>query len=101
MVLSLKINIIQSGVIKTVQFDEACLIYDACKNIREKIPDAKQGQGELYYFIDYLSLLRIRLQPLQVLTTVKKLAVAAVKRNGVAKEPQRNWQQVRQALRNG
>ena len=47
MVLSLKIFIPQNNVTKTLQFDAACLVYDACRAIRDKIPEAKKGQGEL------------------------------------------------------
>ena len=45
MVLSLKIFIAQNSVTKTFQFDPQCLVYDACKNIREKIADDKAGKG--------------------------------------------------------
>jgi hypothetical protein len=46
-VLSLKVRIVDRGVVKTMQFDPATLVYDACTIIREKIPDAcAQGQGE-------------------------------------------------------
>ncbi len=45
-VLSLKVRIVDRGVVKTMQFDPATLVYDACTIIREKIPDAcAQGQG--------------------------------------------------------
>ena len=43
--LALKISIKHSGATKTMQFDPACTVYDACRMIREKNPEAQKGQG--------------------------------------------------------
>uniref|UniRef100_A0A914UKX2 Talin 1 n=1 Tax=Plectus sambesii TaxID=2011161 RepID=A0A914UKX2_9BILA len=42
-VLSLKVRIAERGVVKTMQFDPTTLVYDACKIIREKMPEATAG----------------------------------------------------------
>ncbi|XP_076808289.1 talin-2-like isoform X3 [Clavelina lepadiformis] len=46
--LALKILIKHSNVTKTMQFDPACIVYDACRIIREKTPEAQQGQAQDY-----------------------------------------------------
>jgi talin len=43
--LSLRIHIVKSNNVKMMQFDESMIIYDACRIIRERIPDAAQGQA--------------------------------------------------------
>lgn len=50
MALSLKINIVDSNVTKTIVFDASSTVYDACKIIREKCTEANLGQRELYPF---------------------------------------------------
>jgi len=42
--LSLRINIVENNVTKTMQFDPTTSVYDACRIIREKIVEANQGQ---------------------------------------------------------
>ncbi|XP_039255853.1 talin-2-like isoform X8 [Styela clava] len=44
--LSLKIEIKSKNVVKTMQFDPACIVYDACRIIREKTPEAQVGQAQ-------------------------------------------------------
>lgn len=48
-VLSLKVRIAERGVVKTMQFDPATLVYDACKIIREKLPEAGGAGGHKEY----------------------------------------------------
>ena len=43
--LSLKICVRQCNVVKTMQFEPATAVYDACRVIRERVPEAKSGQG--------------------------------------------------------
>lgn len=38
-VVSLKIKVPELGVLKTVQFNQSIQVYDACKVVREKIPE--------------------------------------------------------------
>ena len=46
-VVSLKVRLVEKGIVKTMQFDPSTLVYDACTIIRDKIPDAcSGGQGE-------------------------------------------------------
>uniref|UniRef100_A0A8C4IKJ8 Talin 2a n=1 Tax=Dicentrarchus labrax TaxID=13489 RepID=A0A8C4IKJ8_DICLA len=45
-VLSLKICIRQCNVVKTMQFEPSAAVYDACRIIRERVPEAQTGQGE-------------------------------------------------------
>ena len=52
--LALKILIKQASVTKTMQFDPACIVYDACRIIREKSPEAQRGQGWQTY-INFVS----------------------------------------------
>lgn len=46
MSLSLRIHIVDSNVTKTIVFDPATTVYDACKVIREKCTEANLGQGK-------------------------------------------------------
>ncbi|KAK9743863.1 FERM central domain [Popillia japonica] len=48
MALSLKINIVDSNVTKTIVFDSSSTVYDACKLIREKCTEATKGQPKDY-----------------------------------------------------
>nr|XP_022902800.1 talin-2 isoform X2 [Onthophagus taurus] len=48
MALSLKINIVDSNVTKTIVFDSSSTVYDACKIIREKCTEANLGQPKDY-----------------------------------------------------
>ena len=43
--IALKIFIKHCNVTKTMKFEPGCIVYDACKMIRERIPEAQQGQG--------------------------------------------------------
>lgn len=47
--LSLRINIVDSNVTKTMVFDPSTTVYDACKLIREKITEANLGQRKSYF----------------------------------------------------
>lgn len=40
--LSLKISI--GNVVKTMQFEPSTMVYDACRMIRERVPEAQMGQ---------------------------------------------------------
>lgn len=42
--LSLRINIVDRNVTKTMQFNPSTSVYDACKFIREKISEANLGE---------------------------------------------------------
>lgn len=44
--LSLKICVRQCSVVKTMQFEPATAVYDACRVIRERVPEAQTGQGK-------------------------------------------------------
>lgn len=44
--LSLKICVRQCNVVKTMQFEPSTAVYDACRVIRERVPEAQTGQGE-------------------------------------------------------
>lgn len=44
-VLSLKICVRQCNVVKTMQFEPSTAVYDACRIIRERVPEAQTGQG--------------------------------------------------------
>uniref|UniRef100_H2ZQQ2 FERM domain-containing protein n=1 Tax=Ciona savignyi TaxID=51511 RepID=H2ZQQ2_CIOSA len=46
--LALKILIKQSNMTRTMQFDPACIVYDACRIIREKTPEAQVGLAQDY-----------------------------------------------------
>lgn len=42
--LSLKIGV--GNVVKTMQFEPSTMVYDACRIIRERVPEAQLGQRE-------------------------------------------------------
>ncbi|XP_039982787.1 talin-2a [Xiphias gladius] len=46
--LSLKICVRQCNVVKTMQFEPSTAIYDACRMIRERVPEAQTGQASDY-----------------------------------------------------
>ncbi|XP_076336549.1 talin-1-like isoform X2 [Tachypleus tridentatus] len=46
--LSLKINVVEKNVIKTMKFKPSMLVYDACRTIREKISEANFGESKEY-----------------------------------------------------
>ncbi|XP_075894321.1 talin-2 isoform X3 [Nelusetta ayraudi] len=46
--LSLKICIRQCNVVKTMQFEPCTPVYDACRIIRERVPEAQAGQASDY-----------------------------------------------------
>lgn len=46
-VLSLKVRIAEQGMVKTMQFDPSTVVYDACRIIREKMPEANLGQRNI------------------------------------------------------
>lgn len=45
--LSLKIGV--GNVVKTMQFEPSTMVYDACRIIRERVPEAQLGQREFLY----------------------------------------------------
>ncbi|XP_060896859.1 talin-2a isoform X2 [Labrus mixtus] len=47
-VLSLKICVRQCNVVKTMQFEPSTAVYDACRIIRERVPEAQSGQASDY-----------------------------------------------------
>ncbi|KAM7423838.1 hypothetical protein PAMA_000280 [Pampus argenteus] len=47
-VLSLKICVRQCNVVKTMQFEPSTVVYDACRIIRERVPEAQTGQASDY-----------------------------------------------------
>uniref|UniRef100_A0A0B7BMP4 FERM domain-containing protein n=2 Tax=Arion vulgaris TaxID=1028688 RepID=A0A0B7BMP4_9EUPU len=48
MTLSLKISAVDLNVIKTMQFEPSTIVYDACRVIRERIPDENPGNPTEY-----------------------------------------------------
>ncbi|XP_066492690.1 talin-2 isoform X2 [Tiliqua scincoides] len=46
--LSLKICVRQCNVVKTMQFEPSTAVYDACRVIRERVPEAQSGQASDY-----------------------------------------------------
>uniref|UniRef100_A0A4W3HCC8 Talin 2b n=1 Tax=Callorhinchus milii TaxID=7868 RepID=A0A4W3HCC8_CALMI len=46
--LSLKICVRQCNVVKTMQFEPSTIVYDACRIIRERVPEAQTGQASDY-----------------------------------------------------
>ncbi|XP_078056342.1 talin-2 isoform X2 [Mustelus asterias] len=46
--LSLKICVRQCNVVKTMQFEPSTVVYDACRIIRERVPEAQTGQASDY-----------------------------------------------------
>uniref|UniRef100_A0A3Q3VW09 Uncharacterized protein n=1 Tax=Mola mola TaxID=94237 RepID=A0A3Q3VW09_MOLML len=47
-VLSLKICVRQCNVVKTMQYEPSTAVYDACRIIRERVPEARTGQASDY-----------------------------------------------------
>ncbi|XP_055086322.1 talin-2a [Periophthalmus magnuspinnatus] len=47
-VLSLKICVRHCNVVKTMQFEPSTAVYDACRIIRERVPEAQTGQASDY-----------------------------------------------------
>lgn len=64
--LSLKICVRQCNVVKTMQFEPSTAVYDACRVIRERVPEAQTGQGEFLYLslVNSLAELKINIDPL-------------------------------------
>ncbi|KAK6475232.1 talin-2-like isoform X1 [Huso huso] len=46
--LSLKVCVRQCNVVKTMQFEPSTAVYDACRIIRERVPEAQTGQASDY-----------------------------------------------------
>lgn len=59
--LSLKICVRQCNVVKTMQFEPSTAVYDACRVIRERVPEAQTGQGEFPYLSLVNSLLELKI----------------------------------------
>lgn len=49
--LSLKISVPENKVIKTIQFDPGTVVYDACRVIRDKVPESALGDGESSFMV--------------------------------------------------
>lgn len=49
--LSLKIGV--GNVVKTMQFEPSTMVYDACRIIRERVPEAQLGQREFSIFLSF------------------------------------------------
>ena len=45
--ISIKVRIVDSNIIKTLQFNPSTLVYDALKIIKEKIPETNTENGNL------------------------------------------------------
>lgn len=52
--LSLKICVRHCNVVKTMQFEPSTAVYDACRVIRERVPEAQTGQGRPRLFTGLL-----------------------------------------------
>lgn len=53
--LSLKICVRHCNVVKTMQFEPSTAVYDACRVIRERVPEAQTGQGRplvIYWLLE-------------------------------------------------
>lgn len=58
--LSLKVRIVERGIVKTLQFEPPTLVYDACKAIRDKLPEANNlGNGTVLLIVKYMKNLLI------------------------------------------
>lgn len=51
--LSLKIGV--GNVVKTMQFEPSTMVYDACRIIRERVPEAQLGQRKFTHSFLLLS----------------------------------------------
>lgn len=51
--LSLKICVRHCNVVKTMQFEPSTAVYDACRVIRERVPEAQTGQGSHWLFAGF------------------------------------------------
>lgn len=67
--LSLKICVRQCNVVKTMQFEPSTAVYDACRVIRERVPEAQTGQGEFLYLYIVNSLTELKINRLVVFYT--------------------------------
>lgn len=63
--LSLKICVRQCNVVKTMQFEPSTAVYDACRVIRERVPEAQTGQGKFLCLslVNSLAELKINIDP--------------------------------------
>ena len=52
--LSLKIGV--GNVVKTMQFEPSTMVFDACRIIRERVPEAQLGQREYCSFSNAICL---------------------------------------------
>jgi len=41
--LSLRVSVFGSNAVKTMQFDPGLQVFDACRIVRDKVPEANQG----------------------------------------------------------
>lgn len=62
--LSLKICVRQCNVVKTMQFEPSTAVYDACRVIRERVPEAQTGQGKFLYLSLVNSLAELKHRPM-------------------------------------
>ena len=49
--LSLKISVVESNLVKTMQFDPSIQVFDAIRLIREKLAETNIGQGNDHFYI--------------------------------------------------
>ena len=81
--LSLKISVVGSNAVKTMQFSPSTIVYDACKIIRERVPEANHGNRKqsfpkhgmcnvLEFSQDYINIINV-VMDLAVLSLVKKI----------------------------
>jgi len=52
--LSLRVGVAGINVVKTMQFDPGLQVFDACRIVRDKIPEANQGNGT-HLFIEQVA----------------------------------------------
>lgn len=57
--LSLKICVRQCNVVKTMQFEPSTAVYDACRVIRERVPEAQTGQGMSLCLLDFIPIFKL------------------------------------------
>jgi hypothetical protein len=78
--LSLKICVRHCNVVKTMQFEPSTAVYDACRVIRERVPEAQTGQGRSWLFAAFWKCLCVAYF---VVKGARSLSGARASRSGV------------------
>jgi len=60
-ILSLKVNVVERGVVKTMQFDPSLSVFDVCRIIRDKMPEANLGNRENFLFFTHVYMFYVKL----------------------------------------